>query len=62
MRALEHFGVVVIMEGDNMDAGVGLKFNRQDFGQIMRLEGEHRGVGWGDAPRWERKRGPLGAA
>ena len=39
-RALEHFGVVVIVEDDNMGAGVRLKFTRQDVAQIMRLEGE----------------------
>lgn len=39
-RALEHFGVVVIVEDDGMGAGVRLKFTRQDVAQIMRLEGE----------------------
>lgn len=40
MRALEHFGVVVIDEDDDMGAGVRLKFTRLDVKQIMRLEGE----------------------
>lgn len=39
-RALEHFGIIVITEGDGMGAGVRLKFTRQDVRQIARLEGE----------------------
>lgn len=39
-HALEKFGVVVIREGDGLGAGVRLKFTRQDFRQIGRLEGE----------------------
>ena len=50
MRALEHFGVVVIGEDDNMGAGGRKKFPRRDVGQIMRLEGEGGIVGSDDAP------------
>ncbi|WP_323013402.1 XRE family transcriptional regulator [Devosia sp.] len=39
-RGLEHFGVIVIGEGDGMGGGVRLKFTRQDVRQIARLEGE----------------------
>lgn len=48
-RALEHFGVVIIEEGDGFGAGVRLKFTRQDARQIVRLEGEGGNVGF-DAP------------
>jgi len=50
MRALEHFGVVVVAEDDNMGAGVRLKFTRRDVAQIVRLEGEGGIVGSDDAP------------
>lgn len=49
-RALEHFGVVVIVEDDDKGAGVRLKFTRQDVRQIMRLEGEGGIVRSDDAP------------
>lgn len=50
MRALEHFGVVVIVEDDNMGAGVRLKFTRRDVEQIVRLEGEGGIARSDDAP------------
>ncbi len=49
-RALDHFGIVVVAEDDNMGAGVRLKFTRRDVGQIMRLEGEGGIVASDDAP------------
>lgn len=49
-RALDHFGIVVVVEDDNMGAGVRLKFTRRDVGQIMRLEGEGGIVASDDAP------------
>lgn len=50
MRALEHFGVVVIVEDDAMGAGVRLKFTRRDVEQIARLEGEGGIARSDDAP------------
>lgn len=50
MRALDHFGVVVVAEDGNMGAGVRLKFTRQDVAQIMRLEGEGGIARSDDAP------------
>ena len=50
VRALEHFGVVVIVEDDDMGAGVRLKFTRQDVAQILRLEGEGGIARSDDAP------------
>lgn len=50
MRALDHFGVVVIVEDDDMGAGVRLKFTRQDVAQIVRLEGEGGIARSDDAP------------
>lgn len=50
MRALDHFGIVVVDEDDNLGAGVRLKFTRRDVGQIMRLEGEGGIVASDDAP------------
>ncbi|WP_339930712.1 DNA-binding protein [uncultured Brevundimonas sp.] len=49
-RGLEHFGIVIIEEGDGFGAGVRLKFTRQDVRQIVRLEGEGGKVGSDDAP------------
>ena len=49
-RCLEHFGVIVVGEGDGMGAGVRLKFTRQDVRQLARLEGEGGIVGSDDAP------------
>ncbi len=49
-RGLEHFGVVIVPEGDGMGAGVRLKFTRQDVRQIARLEGEGGPIGSDDAP------------
>lgn len=49
-RALEHFGVSVVAEDDNMGAGVRLKFTRRDVAQIVRLEGEGGIVRSDDAP------------
>lgn len=40
LAALEAFGIVMILEGDGMGAGVRLKFTRQDTKQIVRLENE----------------------
>src|SRR5690606_38114465 len=40
LRGLEHFGVIIIEESDDMGAGVRLKFTRQDVRQITRLESE----------------------
>ncbi|WP_395396108.1 XRE family transcriptional regulator (plasmid) [Novosphingobium sp. BL-8A] len=48
--AFEHFGIVVVGEGDGMGSGVRLKFTRQDVRQIARLEGEGGIVGSDDAP------------
>jgi hypothetical protein len=39
-KALEHFGAVFIPDGNNMGAGVRLKFSRLDVKQIGRLENE----------------------
>lgn len=50
LRAVDHFGVIVIEEVDGMGAGVRLKFLRQDVRQIARLEGEGGIVGSDDAP------------
>lgn len=49
-RALEHFGAVIIAEGNGMGAGVRLKFTRLDVKQISRLEGEGGIVRPDDAP------------
>lgn len=49
-RGLEHFGVVIVEEGDGMGKGVRLKFTRQDVRQIARLEGEGGIIGSDDAP------------
>lgn len=49
-RGLEHFGIVIIEEGNGFGAGVRLKFTRQDVRQIVRLEGEGGNVGSDDAP------------
>jgi len=49
-RGLDHFGVVIVEEGDGFGAGVRLKFTRQDVRQIVRLEGEGGNVGSDDAP------------
>ena len=49
-RGLDHFGVVIIPESDNMGKGVRLKFTRSDVRQIARLEGEGGLVGSDDAP------------
>lgn len=49
-RALEHFGIIIIEEGDGMGAGVRLKFTRQDVRQLARLEGEGGAVRSDDAP------------
>lgn len=49
-RGLEHYGVIVIPEGDGMGVGVRLKFTRQDVRQIVRLEGEGGIVASDDAP------------
>jgi len=49
-RAFDHFGVVVIDEGEGMGAGVRLKFTRDDVKQISRLEGEGGVVLSDDAP------------
>ena len=49
-RALDHFGIVVIVEDDDMGAGVRLKFTRRDVAQIMRLEGEGGITRSDDAP------------
>lgn len=50
LRTLEHFGVVVIIEDDNMGAGVRLKFTPQDVSQILQLGGEGGIVRSDDAP------------
>ena len=49
-RGLEHFGVIVVEESEDLGAGVRLKFTRQDVRQIVRLEGEGGIVGSDDAP------------
>lgn len=49
-RAFDHFGLVLIEEGDGMGAGVRLKFTRQDVKQLARLEGEGGVVRSDDAP------------
>lgn len=49
-RGLDHYGVVIVEEGDGMGAGVRLKFTRSDVRQITRLEGEGGMVGSDDAP------------
>lgn len=49
-RAFDHFGLVLIEEGDGMGAGVRLKFTRQDVKQLARLEGEGGAVRSDDAP------------
>ncbi|MCK9540916.1 MAG: hypothetical protein M0R03_02670 [Novosphingobium sp.] len=49
-RALDHFGVIIVEEGDGMGAGVRLKFTRTDTRQIARLEGEGGAIGSDDAP------------
>ena len=48
--ALDHFGVMVIDEGDGMGAGLRLKFSREDVRQITRLESEGGTIGADDAP------------
>src|SRR5690606_36952976 len=50
IRALDHFGVVLLDDSDGMGAGVRLKFTRQDVRQIVRLEGEGGIVAPDDAP------------
>lgn len=50
LRALDHFGVVVIPESDGMGAGIRLNFTRQDVRQLARLEGEGGAIGSDDAP------------
>lgn len=50
LRALDHFGVVIIPESDGMGAGLRLNFTRQDVRQLARLEGEGGMVGSDDAP------------
>jgi len=49
-RGLDHFGVLIIAESDNMGKGVRLKFTRSDVRQIARLEGEGGLFGSDDAP------------
>lgn len=49
-RALDHFGVFVLQEGDGMGAGVRLKFSRQDVRQLTRLEAEGGIAAADDAP------------
>lgn len=49
-RAFEHFGVIVIAEGEGMGAGIRLKFTRGDVRQLARLEGEGGLIGSDDAP------------
>lgn len=49
-RALEHFGVIIIVESDGLGAGVRLKFTREDVSQVTRLEDEGGVVGADDAP------------
>jgi len=49
-RGLDHFGVLIIPESDNLGKGVRLKFTRSDVRQIARLEGEGGLVGSDDAP------------
>ncbi len=49
-RGLDHFGVVMVEEGDGMGGGVRLKFTRSDVRQIARLEGEGGTIGSDDAP------------
>lgn len=41
-KALDHFGAVILGEGDGMGAGVRLKFSRMEVRQITRLESEDR--------------------
>lgn len=48
-RGLDHFGVVIVEEGDGMGGGVRLKFTRADVKQITRLENEGGMVGSDDA-------------
>lgn len=49
-RGLEHFGVLIVDESDDMGAGVRLKFARADVRQIARLESEGGIIGADDAP------------
>lgn len=49
-RGMNHFGVVIVEETDDMGAGVRLKFTRADVRQIARLEGEGGIIGSDDAP------------
>lgn len=50
LDALDHFGVVIVEEDDDMGAGVRLKFTRGDVRQIARLEGEGGIVASDDSP------------
>jgi hypothetical protein len=47
---MNHFGVMIVEETDNLGAGVRLKFTRTDARQIARLESEGGVVGSDDAP------------
>jgi hypothetical protein len=49
-RGMNHFGVMIVEETDNLGAGVRLKFTRTDARQIARLESEGGVVGSDDAP------------
>lgn len=49
-RGLEHFGVILVHEGNGMGAGVRLKFTRLDVREVARLEGEGGIIGSDDAP------------
>lgn len=49
-RGMNHYGVMIVEETDDMGAGVRLKFTRADVRQIARLEGEGGMVGSDDAP------------
>lgn len=50
LRAVEHFGIIIVEEGGGMGAGVRLKFTRQDVKQLARLEGEGGPARADDAP------------
>lgn len=47
---MNHFGILLIDEADELGAGVRLKFTRQDVRQVARLEGEGGIIGSDDAP------------
>lgn len=50
LLGLDHFGVVLVEECENMGAGVRLKFTRSDVRQIAFLEGEGGVIRSDDAP------------